>query len=80
MGTAEVLDYTQSQEADQGSEEGVCEEIWNPEVEGPDEVTESTISERSFFDAHPVLVNSRMKRKTIKEVLNHYRRSNETTE
>ncbi|KAF7968792.1 hypothetical protein HWV62_29310 [Athelia sp. TMB] len=74
-GQAEVIDYTIAVQHEEYTTER--EEVWNPEVEGPDEVTESTISERSYFDVHPVLINSRMKSKTIKEILSYYRKSNE---
>ncbi|KAF7976046.1 hypothetical protein HWV62_7954 [Athelia sp. TMB] len=75
-GKAEVIDYTGDPHV-RAEEVADREDVWNPEVEGPDEVTESTISERSYFDAHPVLINSRMKSKTIKEILGYYRKANE---
>ncbi|KAF7976214.1 hypothetical protein HWV62_7224 [Athelia sp. TMB] len=60
-------------------EEGAssCDEFAVPEIHADWEQTESTISESSYFDVHPVLINSRMKSKTIKEILKHYRRSNQ---
>lgn len=37
------------------------------------EETESTISERSYFAALPVLINAKIKNKTTREILSHYR-------
>ncbi|KAF7968778.1 hypothetical protein HWV62_29326 [Athelia sp. TMB] len=76
-GTADNEDY-QLQTNDQTYADGAGSEeelLYDAYCDG--EETESTITERSYFDVHPVLINSRMKRKTIKEILNHYRSANE---
>ncbi|KAF7975696.1 hypothetical protein HWV62_8815 [Athelia sp. TMB] len=74
-GSADNVDYSTTTIKAAEEEVSSCDEFAVVETHADWEQTESTISERSYFDVHPVLINSRMKSKTIKEILNHYRRT-----
>lgn len=70
-GTAQILDYSQGDSVETAYDSPLEVVAWDVEE------TLLTISQSSYIDVHPVLINNRMKRKTTYEILESYRNSNE---
>ncbi|KAF7970270.1 hypothetical protein HWV62_24454 [Athelia sp. TMB] len=71
-GNAQTIDYSREDSSDDFAYDSPLEVVaWDIEE------TLSTISQSSYLDVHPVLINNRMKKKTTQEILDHYRNSNE---
>ncbi|KAF7969645.1 hypothetical protein HWV62_26739 [Athelia sp. TMB] len=72
-GKAQHVDYEASTEDDSDLNVVHMDRQEPCYVPRDDKETDTTISARSYYDIHPVLINSEMKKKMIHEVLNHYR-------